>query len=591
MSASRSVAPGFKWKRSRWGCNCPVALKEGKIIPGKPEFCLGFQDKFYILSSQEAYQKFVTNPRRYLLPPMPRPHCKVSIIGPPLSGKSTISQLLAQHYSAVLVDVEELLQPVLEAQEQERIDRIKEETTQAAVEKIKRQMESDEGQKSVTEDHPEVQALVLSAVEEAKKAKWSQSDHLCATVLQRHIKEIEKSTSDDEGTPGWVLDNFPPNVSQVDVLQEAGIQPDTIICLTDGDDHQVLKRLYEANKETVDRAIMRRIQEEKIQKENQDLTQKEQEFEVPSALKTVPEEIEENPEIPNTAENGKTKNESQAVVPQDHLGLGYPDCPEMNEYKLLLKHFVAEWEKMQFALNVTHCEVNIGKKSPGELLQEVLQHMEKPFCYESWELSAEDLEEESEEMNALNEQERGEDSISESFSAEEEEVDTTAQRTLGDTQHFCPVALQTHNVLWPCGDQIAAKYREKIYYFSSQEAKDLFLQNPAKFVSQTVPLKPPALRIFMLGTRGSGKTTQGAWLAQQLGLFHIQFREQLQMLIMAKTKRQVPKTDELVSLEDNSEDLDAKIKEAQGMEDTSANDNDCEVGCTMKCKCANISSY
>lgn len=70
--------------------------------------------------------------------------------------------------------------------------------------------------------------------------------------------------------------------------------------------------------------------------------------------------------------------------------------------------------------------------------------------------------------------------------------DTTAKRLLGDTYHFCPVALKKHNILWPCLDEIAAKYREKTFYFSSLEARDSFLQNPAHFVAQTEPLKVPA---------------------------------------------------------------------------------------------------
>ena len=68
-----------------------------------------FQAKAYFLSSQGAYQKFLESPRRYLLPPMPSPPCKVSVVGPPLSGKSTLSGLLARRYGATVVDVEELL--------------------------------------------------------------------------------------------------------------------------------------------------------------------------------------------------------------------------------------------------------------------------------------------------------------------------------------------------------------------------------------------------------------------------------------------------------------------------------------------------
>lgn len=101
-----------------------------------------------MLSSQEAYQKLVTNPRRYLYPTFPRPPCRVSIIGPPQAGKSTLCKLLAQHYNALVLDMEALVLPVLAKIEQERLDKIKVETTQVAIEKIKMKMEQDGGQNS-----------------------------------------------------------------------------------------------------------------------------------------------------------------------------------------------------------------------------------------------------------------------------------------------------------------------------------------------------------------------------------------------------------------------------------------------------------
>lgn len=72
---------------------------------------------------------------------MPRPPCRVSIIGPPQAGKSTLCKLLAQNYSALVLDMNELVQPVLDKVEQERLDKIKEETTQVAIEKIKMKMD------------------------------------------------------------------------------------------------------------------------------------------------------------------------------------------------------------------------------------------------------------------------------------------------------------------------------------------------------------------------------------------------------------------------------------------------------------------
>lgn len=60
---------------------------------------------------------------------------------------------------------------------------------------------------------------------------------------------------------------------------------------------------------------------------------------------------------------------------------------------------------------------------------------------------------------------------------------------MGDTKHFCPVALKENFVLQPGTPEEAAKYREKIYYFSSPEAKEKFLEQPEEYVAHDEPLK------------------------------------------------------------------------------------------------------
>ncbi|KAM6915133.1 LOW QUALITY PROTEIN: adenylate kinase 9 [Xenentodon cancila] len=493
MASCRTVAPGFRWRRSRWGRTCPVALKESKVIPGRPEFSVGFQDKLFILSSQESYQKFVTNPRRYLLPPMPRLPCRVSIIGPPQTGKTTLCKLVAQHYSTVVLDMETLLHPALAKSEQDKLNQVKEETTQAAIEKINMKMAKDAEQNLVTEDHPEVQAMVLRAIEEAKQSSVSFSD-MYGEALEKIIKEIKGADSDNEERSGWVLDNFPKTFSQMEALEEAGVLPEIIFFLRD------------CNKQ------------------------------------------------------------AETVAWQEKMENGDPDSPEMTEYKSQIQEFDEEWERMEAASMVTTCVLETDHKSPEILLQEILQQMEKPFQYVSHELSVLDLEEEEEDMKALVELE----SFGNYAAEDEDNGDAAARRLLGDTKHFCPVALKNHNVLRSCTDEIAAKYCERTFYFSSQDARDAFLKNPSQFVAQTGPLKPPALRVFLLGPRGSGKSTHGVWLAQQLGLFHIQFRKQLQILLMAKTKQQGPCADEIVCLEDDPGDLETLIKEARGEDEKAA---------------------
>lgn len=80
------------------------------------------------------------------------------------------------------------------------------------------------------------------------------------------------------------------------------------------------------------------------------------------------------------------------------------------------------------------------------------------------------------------------------------------------------------------------------------------------FASCVFLSKPPALRIFLLGVRGSGKTTHGHWLAEQLGLFHFQFRERLQELILAKTQTRVLYADEVEAPEEPPEELKSLLQ-------------------------------
>ncbi|NXO30773.1 KAD9 kinase, partial [Cisticola juncidis] len=102
LSSCKLVAPRYRWRRSRWGQVCPVALKEGDIVMGNPEFAVSFLGKMYILSSEEALKKFMLSPRPYLLPPMPVSPCKVFVFGPPFSGRTTLCNVIAHNYKGMV---------------------------------------------------------------------------------------------------------------------------------------------------------------------------------------------------------------------------------------------------------------------------------------------------------------------------------------------------------------------------------------------------------------------------------------------------------------------------------------------------------
>ncbi|KAG7316817.1 hypothetical protein KOW79_020358 [Hemibagrus wyckioides] len=550
LSSSKAIAPGFHWHRSRWGCTCPVALKEGKIIKGKAEFSVSFLNKIYILSSQEALQKFMVKPRWYLLPPMPRPPCRVSVIGPPRSGKSTLSVLLAEYYGAVVIDMKKLTEAAMENIRHEKLEKARQDATISALEKLKVQKnDGGESETEVTEDHPEVQALVEEAMKEAEKMPIEPSDDVCVEVLEKWIREIEAEDADAEFKRGWVLDNYPTTNTQLARIQELhpDLIPDVVFCLQDseGEGRTVLSRIYEQNKEEVDVVILAQLQEEQRQKEIQNTQQQVLDSEKDgqsggfSTLEVVPEE----PDV------------TELMLPST-WEQGYPPGPAMEMYKLQLKKFMEDWNTMESSITCSCVILEISNQTAQSLLQEMVDQMERPFKYKAQEISSMDLDKE-------------EDDVQED--EDEAEEWSSSERWLGDTSKYCPVVLQEKGTLVPCTNDIAAKYREKVYYFSSSKAWEKFMQMPEMYAPTTQLLKPPALRIVLLGVRGSGKTTHGHWLAQQLGLFHIQFRERLQELILAKTQTRVPYSDEAEPSEEPPKELQSLLQ-AHNQSTTSADE-------------------
>ena len=60
-----------------------------------------------------------------------------------------------------------------------------------------------------------------------------------------------------------------------------------------------------------------------------------------------------------------------------------------------------------------------------------------------------------------------------------------------------------------------------------------------KYIYPYMSFQTPPIRLLLLGPTGSGKTLHGRDLAKKLGVFHIQFHERLQEMILSKTKRKV----------------------------------------------------
>ncbi|XP_059153856.1 adenylate kinase 9-like isoform X2 [Physella acuta] len=740
LAARQMVAPRYRWRRSRWGRYCPVALWEGNLILGKPEFAVSFLDKMYVLSSEEAMNKFMKNPRTYLIAPQPKAPCKIAVIGGPFSGKTTLCHLLASRYGAKIFDIAELTKPVKENEKQKFIDNARKEATDKAIQQVKAKLkekmeaeaaareeerqarlaidrarkdfdseEDDEDKaeeekqatqvneekgvedpsnqitpilssESMTEDqpeppitepdvdenHPDVVSIVNLAVADASTVTITLTSELIAEVLENAIKEWEqemRSRNVDGPLYGsWVLDAYPTNREQWNAMVERNLIPDELIVLGDvftGDKEITTKmiqltteryciknrdwilseaqrrqkekqRLMELAQKERDR--LRLIEEEmsriEQEKEEQKLkllmekaameeaaAEKEKEEKMaylhvnqvlwdtlagevvtrrsfhemgieqprgPSFITLLAEEFHDYSElyakldtlgevIQNVAESDSKVPEVEAEIATEVTPTTVPEEDEVHVEQTELEYLMLQPEAIAFRDNLgefdkdlgnligtvsgsSHVEphkIDIAGHTPEKTFQAVVDHIERFFHYTGWEVGAQDLEEEEEDLEAEDAEEEG--------GEEEEDANRSVRRKfLGDSNYFDPVPLKETDVLVPGNPEIAAVYRERVYYFYSNETKEKFLENPSHYVAQNAALKVPPVRLLILGPKGSGKTLHGRHLAEKLGVFHISFRERLQELIIAKTKRKIgpeyQMDEELTS--DEEEDFD-----------------------------------
>ncbi|MGH0164644.1 UNVERIFIED_CONTAM: hypothetical protein FKN15_057830 [Acipenser sinensis] len=646
LSASNMVAPRYRWRRSRWGRACPVALKQGHIIMGKPNFSVGFLDKIYVLSTQEALDKFMSNPRPYLLPPMPRPPCKVVVVGPPSSGKTTLCNLIAEKYGAKVVDMEKLIQTLLTEEREKSLKKVTEMTLPVALGEV---MENHEQQVingltanadgvSTIPDEQQGDTKSVSSSEKSFKQNEVIKNEMQLPItfsVEAYIDTLEKAihqTSEERGTKvliggGWVLDNFPKSKAQLILMQERGLMPDCLICLRDSEDDgkYLLRRLYLLNQDQINSAILERLKEERTARVHEAKERQQTKLEAlrEAELRTeedkqgkleAVEELSEEQDIKEHSQSETDDNLSQTdadssqletqseVEPQAKTEVepkaksevetdledepeitlppiledGYPEVTEMEKYKLQVKNFILEWQTMESILAGTSSVVptllEIAGKTPLTLLSDAVTKIEMPLKYKAWEMTGVDLDEEEEDAQAAaeaEEQNLEEEEEEEEEGKDEAEKESPSQRNMGDSKHFCPVTLKEKNILFPCTDEYAAKYKEKVYYFSSSEARETFLLNPEVYVAKTEPLKAPPVRVFLLGARGSGKTTHGKWLANKLSIFHIQFKERLQERIMFKTQKKIRPTDEEEQATDEEEEVPQDLVDmlaARGLE-------------------------
>lgn len=171
LQSKKRISGKFKWRRSKCAFYCPVSLKDGKIVSGKPDYAASFLDKIYLMADENCLREFLKNPRPYLRLPQPRAPCKLSILGTPYSGKTSLSALLAKKYNASVIDMKSLMEPKIKKANDDLKEKVTVEATQNAIDQIRQKFkEKLEQEKAKREQEKAERAAMLAETHETQES-------------------------------------------------------------------------------------------------------------------------------------------------------------------------------------------------------------------------------------------------------------------------------------------------------------------------------------------------------------------------------------------------------------------------------------
>lgn len=102
-----------KW--SLWKQVDPVALFNGKVIQGSPEFACHYNGNVFVFGSEENMKAFLSEAKKYIQqrPSMPKIF-RMLLLGPRGSGKHDQAKLLSDTYGWKIVDFKKIVKQRIE---------------------------------------------------------------------------------------------------------------------------------------------------------------------------------------------------------------------------------------------------------------------------------------------------------------------------------------------------------------------------------------------------------------------------------------------------------------------------------------------
>jgi adenylate kinase family enzyme/YHS domain-containing protein len=188
---------------SEYSKYCPVAFKEaGKLVATSMEIACKYKGKIYFFLDEPSIEKFISNPDDYLKVERKLPITTICVMGTPISGKSSISKVLAARYNLACISVDEILLEM----------------------------------NHVAEDSPYFEIFARI------KEKLTTGGQIDGSMYVEIIRIALKKGQDHE-LKGWILDGFPKSAEQANLLVQEGIIPEHVYLLQSDASNEIVNGL------------------------------------------------------------------------------------------------------------------------------------------------------------------------------------------------------------------------------------------------------------------------------------------------------------------------------------------------------------
>ncbi|XP_073944205.1 adenylate kinase 9 [Choristoneura fumiferana] len=322
--------------------------------------------------------------------------------------------------------------------------------------------------------------------------------------LSRILDEIDKKTAEETNNEAqygkWVIDGFPLDQEFWGFLSDFNFTPDYTIALIEN--REIEPELLEQYA-AIDKCM--KHYEERFLLANDPLIKTKLRTKKPSDTKLIDIQIILH-DCHNNVMSYISEQSDQGSVPPDTTATTAITAESIDQFR-------ENWEAIKTKLeefNKGFIEVELENKSDVEITEEVLLKLRQ--CYYLPCVPGE-----SEEPEQGDE---GEDTPRDLLTF-------NMPYFLCDTNIYCPIAYYDHGVLWEGKSEFSLKYNNKLHFFSKEEClNETFVKDVTKYQTYNKPFKDiPCLRICVIGSIGSGKTTIAKFIAKELGLIHIDFAE------------------------------------------------------------------